>query len=133
MNPIPKIGELLGIDFSEYADPETWWSHQEEIMRILTEKLAMNSTEHWLAILDSADVWCAPVLTLPELVQHEGFQELDMLQETTRSSQAGGEEILISTTRSPLRLDGRPLKSSKGAPHVGEDTEKIRAELLKGE
>ena len=133
MNPIPKIGELLGIDFSTYADPETWWSHQEEIMRILTEKLITQSTEHWLAILDSADVWCAPVLTLTELVGHEGFRELDMMQETKRTSKEGGEEISIATTRSPLRFDGRPLKSSKGAPHVGEDTEKIREELLKGE
>jgi len=133
MNPIPKIGELLGIDFSTYADPDTWWSHQEEIMRILTEKLATQSTEHWLEILDSADVWCAPVLTLSELVDHEGFRELDMMQETKRTSIAGEEEVFISTTRSPLRFDGRPLKSSKGAPHVGEDTEKIRKELLKGE
>ncbi len=133
MNQIPKFGELLGIDFSIYADPDTWWSHQEEIMRILTEKLVTQSTEHWLAILDSADVWCAPVLTLSELVDHEGFRELDMMQETKRTSIEGAEEVLISTTRSPLRFDGRPLKSSKGAPHVGEDTEKIRRELLKGE
>ncbi len=133
MNPIPKLGELLGIDFGAYQDPETWWYHQEAIMAALTERLAMGTTEHWLSILDSADVWCAPVLTLPELVEHEGFQELDMLQETTRSSKAGDEEILIPTTRSPLRLDGRTLKSSKGAPHVGENTEAIRAELLEGE
>ena len=133
MNPIPKLGELLGIDFSAYQDPDTWWSHQEAIMATLTERLALGSTEHWLSILDAADVWCAPVLTLPELVEHEGFQELDMLQETVRHSKAGDEEILIPTTRSPLRLDGRTLKSAKGAPHVGEDTETIRAELLKGE
>ena len=133
MNPIPKLGELLGIDFSAYQDPDTWWSHQEAIMATLTDRLALGSTEHWLSILDAADVWCAPVLTLPELVEHEGFQELDMLQETVRHSKAGDEEILIPTTRSPLRLDGRTLKSAKGAPHVGEDTETIRAELLKGE
>lgn len=133
MNPIPKIGELLGIDFSQYEDPLTWWSHQEEIMASLTAKLVINTTEHWLTILDSADVWCAPVLTLPELVSHAGFRELDMLQQTTRTPKGGGEEIVITTTRSPLRLDGRPLKSSKGAPHVGEDTEKIRTELIKGE
>jgi len=133
MNPIPKLGDLLGIDFSDYENPDTWWTHQEEIMATLTSRLATESTAHWLAILDSADVWCAPVLTLPELVHHEGFHELDMLQETSRRSKTGEEEILISTTRSPLRLDGRPLKSSKGAPHVGEDTEKIRAELQKGE
>jgi crotonobetainyl-CoA:carnitine CoA-transferase CaiB-like acyl-CoA transferase len=133
MNPIPKLGELLGIDLSAYEDPATWWSHQEEIMAILSEKLATASTEIWLAILDAADVWCAPVLTLSELVEHEGFSGLDMLQETSRRSKDGAEEILIPTTRSPLRFDGRTLKSSKGAPHVGEDTESIRAELLKGE
>ena len=131
MNPIPKIGELLGIDFSMYENPDTWWSHQEEIMSILTKKLATNTTEHWLAILDSADVWCAPVLTLPELVHHEGFQELNMLQETKRNSKASDGEILITTTRSPLRFDGRTLTSTKGAPHVGENTEEIRAELIK--
>lgn len=133
MNPIPKLGDLLGIDFSAYQDPETWWSHQEAIMATLTDRLRKGTTEHWLAILDGADVWCAPVLTLSELVEHDGFQELDMLQETARHSKNGDEEILISTTRSPLRLDGRTLKSSKGAPHVGEDTEAIRTELLKGE
>ena len=133
MNPIPKIGELLGIDFSAYADPETWWSHQDAIMATLTDRLALGTTEHWLSVLDSADVWCAPVLTLPELVEHEGFQGLDMLQETTRPSQSGAETIYIPTTRSPLRLDGRTLKSGKGAPHVGEDTDSIRAELIKGE
>ena len=131
MNPIPKIGEILGIDFSMYENPDTWWSHQEEIMSILTKKLATNTTEHWLAILDSADVWCAPVLTLPELVHHEGFQELNMLQETKRNSKASDGEILITTTRSPLRFDGRTLTSTKGAPHVGENTEEIRAELIK--
>jgi CoA:oxalate CoA-transferase len=86
-----------------------------------------------LGILDEADVWCAPVLTLPELVSHEGFLELDMLQETKRSSLNGKEEISITSTRSPLRFDGRTLKNTKGAPHVGEDTEKIREEFLKGE
>ena len=133
MNPIPKLGELLGIDFSMYNNPESWWSSQETIMAKLTEKLIHETTEHWLGILDEVDIWCAPVLTLPELVSHEGFLELDMLQETKRTSLNGKEEISIKSTRSPLRFDGRTLKNTKGAPHVGEDTEKIREEFLKGE
>jgi hypothetical protein len=36
-------------------------------MKKLSAKLETNTTEHWLAILDAADIWCAPVLTLPEL------------------------------------------------------------------
>lgn len=128
MTPIPSLGTLLGIDLSQYEDPKSWWSHQEEIMKSLSTKLSSDKTEKWLTILDSADIWCAPVLTLPELIAHEGFTAIDMTQETERIGKCG-EKISIPTTRSPIRIDGQTIKSSKGAPHVGEDTEKIRKEF----
>jgi len=129
MTPIPPLGNLLGIDLSLYEDPKSWWSEQEAITNILTARLSSQSTEHWLGILDAADIWCAPVLTLPELIAHDGFKELDMTQTVTRKSIDGSETIDIKTTRSPVRIDGLPVKSSKGAPHVGEDTENIRQEF----
>ena len=129
MTPIPPLGNLLGIDLSVYEDPKSWWSEQEAITNILTARLSSQSTEHWLGILDAADIWCAPVLTLPELIAHDGFKELDMTQTVTRKSIDGSETIDIKTTRSPVRIDGLPIKSSKGAPHVGEDTDKIRQEF----
>ena len=132
MTPIPQLGSLLGLDFAEYEDPATWWSHQEEIMKKLADQLKAADTEHWLSILDAADIWCAPVLTLPELVAHEGFAELHMTQETKRPSLDGNETISVTTTRSPLRIDGDPLTHSKGAPHVGENTEEIRSEFFGG-
>ena len=128
MTPIPALGLLLDLDLAEYEDPKSWWSHQEVIMKELSAKLEENSTEHWLAILDAADIWCAPVLTLPELVSHEGFTAIDMTQRTERTGRDGS-EISIPTTRSPVRIDGKTIKHSKGAPHVGEDTEKIRKEF----
>jgi crotonobetainyl-CoA:carnitine CoA-transferase CaiB-like acyl-CoA transferase len=128
MTPIPALGALLGVNLDEYEDPKSWWSHQEGIMKKLSAKLETNSTEHWLAILDAADIWCAPVLTLPELVAHEGFAAIDMTQKTSRTGRDGS-EISIPTTRSPVRIDGKTIKHSKGAPHVGEDTEKIRKEF----
>ena len=129
MTPVPKLGALLGLDFSEYDDQKTWWSHQSEIVKKLSNLLATESTDHWLAILDKADIWCAPVLTLPELIESEGFNQLDMTQETVRRGKSG-EEIAIPTTRSPMKIDGKTIKHRKGAPHVGEDTEKIRKEFL---
>lgn len=128
MTPIPALGTLLGLDLSEYEDPESWWSHQEGIMKKLSAQLSTNSTDHWLAILDAADIWCAPVLTLPELVAHEGFAAIDMKQETQRTGKDGA-QVLIPTTRSPMRIDGKTIKHAKGAPHVGEDTEHIRKEF----
>lgn len=128
MTPIPALGALLGVDLSQYEDPKSWWSHQEEIMKALSTQLSTNTTDHWLSILDAADIWCAPVLTLPELVAHEGFAAIDMVQETVRTG-SDGSTVAIPTTRSPVRIDGKTIKHRKGAPHVGEDTEKIRAEF----
>ena len=128
MTPIPPLGKLLGIDLNAFEDPKSWWSSQEEIMKKLNERLSTQKTEHWLEILDAADIWCAPVLTLPELVSHEGFKVLDMVQETVRQG-VSGEEIHLKTTRPPMRIDGKPIKSKKGAPHVGENTEEIRKEF----
>ena len=130
MTPIDSLGVLIGLEsISGFTDPEDWWKHQEEITKELSKHLESKATEHWLNILDAADVWCAPVLTLPELVEHEGFAQLEMMQETVRG---GTDEIKIKTTRSPMRLDGKTLKNSKGAPRVGEDTEKLRKEFLGG-
>lgn len=132
MTPIPLLGSLLDLDFSAYEDPASWWSKQEEIMKALATQLKTRTTEAWLAILDAADIWCAPVLSLPELVAHEGFAELDMVQKTQRSSGDGASIVEITTTRSPMRIDGRTVTSTRGAPHVGEHTEEIRQELLGG-
>ena len=128
MTPIPELGQLLGVDLSAYSDPKSWWSDQEAIMKALSAKIATQDTDHWLSILDAADIWCAPVLTLPELVAHEGFSAIDMVQKTERTGKDGS-KITIPTTRSPMRIDGHTVKHSKGAPHVGEDTEKIRKEF----
>jgi CoA:oxalate CoA-transferase len=130
MTPVPQLGDLLGIDLHAYEDPSSWWSAQGEIMLILSERLRTRSTDEWLGVLDVADIWCAPVLTLPQLVNHDGFKALEMTQVTSRPSIDGADEIEIATTRSPMRIDGLPLLHPKGAPHVGEHTEAIRAELL---
>lgn len=130
MTPVNSLGDLIGLaTIATYANPDDWWTHQEEITEALSKHLATQKSEYWLDILDGADVWCAPVLTLPELVAHEGFAHLDMMQETVRGD---AQEIKVKTTRSPMRIDGKTLKNTKGAPRVGEDNEKIRKEFLGG-
>ena len=45
-------------------DEQQWWDHADEIADRLSVRLAGEDTAHWLEVLDAADVWCAPVLTL---------------------------------------------------------------------
>lgn len=129
MNPIPLLGSVIGLDLTAYEDPATWWSEREAIERLLADHLATESTEHWLGLLDAADLWAAPVLTLPQLVAHPGFAALDMTQTTERTA-ADGTVTAVRTTRSPLRIDGHVLTSEQGAPRLGEHTDRVRADYL---
>jgi CoA:oxalate CoA-transferase len=130
MTPVPELGALVGLpEFEQYGDPDTWWTEQTAITRALADHLATRSTEHWLEILDASDIWCAPVLALPELVAHEGFKALDMAQQVERPAANGGEPVVIQTVRTPVRFDGRVLRNGRGAPRLGEHTEAIRDEF----
>ena len=124
MNPIPKLGILLELPVLEQmVDPQDAWDRQEEIEAILAARFALGTTQSWLDILDAADVWCAPVLTLDDLLASDGFAAIRMTQDVTRRG------ATISTTRSPLRIDGRVLTSEKAAPLLGEDDARVRAEF----
>jgi CoA:oxalate CoA-transferase len=130
MNPVSRIGELLGIaELAAMTEPEIWWQKQDQISELLAAHFALESTDHWLGILDPADVWCAPVLTLEQLVAHEGFDAIAMTQQIERTPLEGGASVTLTTTRSPLRIDGAPLTGSRPAPRLGEHTEAVRAEF----
>jgi CoA:oxalate CoA-transferase len=130
MNPVPRIGALIGLaELEAFTDPQSWWTERDRIELLLADHLRQRSTEHWLAMLQPADVWCAPVLTLPELVDHEGFRALDMDQEVRRPAVDGDGVASLRTTRSPLRVDGAILRGERGAPRLGEHTAAIDLEL----
>ncbi|WP_246187149.1 CaiB/BaiF CoA transferase family protein [Microlunatus speluncae] len=127
MNPVPELGRLLGIDWlAALTDEAAWWEQQDAIAEALAERLRTEETEHWLKILDAADVWCAPVLTLEELLDHPGFAAARMTQQVERGA------TRLTTTRSPIRIDGRTLTSDRAAPRLGEHDGVIDRELLDG-
>jgi crotonobetainyl-CoA:carnitine CoA-transferase CaiB-like acyl-CoA transferase len=125
MTPIGKLQTLLGIEaLGQYADPKSWFTARDEIKRLIAERLATRTTAEWLATLEPADIWCAKVLDWPELMASEGFKALDMLQTVTRE-----DNVSITTTRSPLRIDGKRAQTQRAAPLIGEQSAKIRAEF----
>lgn len=122
MNPIGRIGELLGCPgLDAYADPASWFNCRDAIKQILWDHLGTRDTAHWLSILEPADIWCADVLTWPRMIEHDGFKALQLLQETTNANGAR-----VVTTRCPIRIDGQRLTATRGAPKVGEHNEAIR-------
>jgi CoA:oxalate CoA-transferase len=126
MTPIPKLADLLGMDeLAPYRDnSSTWFTARDEIKALIAKRIASKTTDEWLAILEPADIWCARVLNWTELLESEGFQVLDMLQTVTRE-----DNISITTTRSPLRVNGVRAKVDRAAPRIGEHSQAIREEF----
>ncbi len=125
MNPVPRLGELLGCaPLLEYTDSKRWFTERDEIKTMLADHLKREPTAHWLSILEPADIWCAEVLDWPKLMAHDGFKALDMLQRVSRSNGAS-----LATTRCPIRIDGEILKSPVGAPKIGEHNALIEREF----
>lgn len=126
MGDIPVLAGLLHCPgLNRFQDRNEWFSKRDEIKNELAVHLEKNGTEHWLAILQPADIWCAKVLNYDELVQEEGYRVLDM---EIRVKTSNGLEI--TTTRCPIRVDGQLQVSAVGAPRLGEHNRQIEEEFL---
>jgi CoA:oxalate CoA-transferase len=131
MGSILRLGELLDCPaLATYTDPGSLFDQRDEIKSILVHHLKHQTTQHWLSILEPADIWCADVLTWDSLFAHEAFRSLDMIQTVVRESdsQSG---TTMRTTRCPIRIDGELLTSSLPAPRIGEHNQLITEEFLK--
>ena len=125
MTHLPTLGKLLDLPaLQEISNSAEGFQRRDEIKRIIAPRLKEHTTEHWLEILNTADIWCAEVLDWPKLCASEAFKELAMVQTLTN-----GRGIEILTTRLPIRLDGTLLTSTGLAPGVGEHTATIQREF----
>lgn len=125
MGSVTRLGELIGCDaLAAFADPKSWFEQRDEIKRLLAAHIATRTTGDWLAMLEPADYWCAPVMDWNELLEHDGFKVLDFLQDVVRDNGAS-----MVTTRCPIRIDGKVLKARRGSPQLGEHNAMIDAEF----
>ncbi len=100
---------MLGTpELTQIKDSAEGFQHRDEIKRVIANRLREQTTEHWLGILDTADIWCSEVLDWPKLLSSEAFGQLDMLQ-----TLANGKGLEILTTRCPFRLDRNVLRKEK--------------------
>ena len=121
MTPVPPLGELLGLtSITKFKDQKEWFTKRDEIKKLIGEWLINQTTDHWLSILQPADIWCAEVLEWDKMIENEGFKVLDMFQRIKRS-----DGLNIETLRCPIRINKQIFKSDIAAPLVGQHTEEI--------
>lgn len=124
MTPLAKLAAALDCaDLLAFAQDEAF-SRRDDIKNLLGRFLQQQTTAYWLACLQQADIWAMPVLNWKELKESEAYQVLQMEQ----AIEVDGKEVV--TTRCPIRINGERLFSKKGAPGLGEHTQKIKAEFF---
>jgi crotonobetainyl-CoA:carnitine CoA-transferase CaiB-like acyl-CoA transferase len=125
MTHLPTLGSLLDLqELQNITDSTEGFRRRDEIKRLIATRLREYTTEHWLEILNAADIWCAEVLDWPKLLASVAMQQLKMIQ-----TLCGRNGVEVLTTRCPVRIDGSVLTSSRLAPKVGEHTVAIQQEF----
>jgi crotonobetainyl-CoA:carnitine CoA-transferase CaiB-like acyl-CoA transferase len=125
MGDLYQIGRVCGVELqSTYPDKSQWFTHRDEILRLLGVQLAAKTTAQWLQLFEQEGIWCSAVQNYQQLLQHPGYEVLGMSQEVNLPH--GG---TLTTTRCPIRIDGERLYSAKAAPKAGTNTQAINAEF----
>src|SRR5690606_39251412 len=124
MGNLSFIAEILEVDLSAYPQKAQWFSHKDEITRLLAGRLKQNNTVHWLQLLNDKGIWCSPIYNYQEFLNHEAYKVLGFDQELDLPD---GE--ILKGTRSPIRINGERLYSRKAAPKAGSETELINQQF----
>lgn len=118
MTPLPQLERMLDIalDGDGFTD-------RDRLQATIADRLVQQDTASWIAHLRAQDIWCAQVLDWPALLESSAFGRLDLLQSITTRDRA------MTTTRSPVRIDGHRPHRPVAAPLVGQHGDAIRAEF----
>ena len=122
---LERLATLMGLSGLEpwFGDPRQAMRDRDEIKAIIAAGVRTQTTAHWLALLQPADIWCAEVLDWPGLMATEAFRRLGMVQHIS------GATASLDTLRGPLRIDGAALTSPRAAPDLGQDRAAIIQEF----
>lgn len=124
MAPVDRLGSILGLDTLARFAPVSWFAERDAIKALIRDHLVTRPTADWLALLEPAGIWAAPVLDWPALRAEPAFAALHATQ-TVRSPD--GAELTL--TRCPIRIDGGILTSPRAAPRLGADRTAIDREF----
>jgi crotonobetainyl-CoA:carnitine CoA-transferase CaiB-like acyl-CoA transferase len=125
MTPVDKLGAFISCDaLLKFDNEKQWFEQRDEIKTILADHLKTQTTSHWMEIFVMHDVWASEVLDWPQLFKSTSFKNLDFFQDLNL-----GEGHSMKAIRSPIRVNGDVLKSSRPAPSIGEHNAEINREF----
>ena len=122
MGCLASLGKLIGCAaLIPFADDADRFNRRDEIKAILADAFDDANDAAWLAVLETADYWCADVFNYDQLSRMR-------LQGAGHGPGRPPSQRHPDTLRCPIRIDGQRLYSDVAAPALGES----RTPLLNG-
>lgn len=121
MMPLSELNEILQLGaLQDYREDEAFVK-RDEIKAIIARRLLDHPNQYWLDKAAVLDLWIMPVLNWKEMEASQGYQILEMEQRVILNKSKS-----FLTTRCPIRINKKVLKSDKPAPEVGSGNETIK-------
>ena len=118
------VGHPEWLDDERFKTPAGRDRNANERLEMTQQVLLTKTAEQWLQLLEDAGVPCAPVLTRSEMVGHAQVQATGIVVETEH--QHAGR---LRQARNAARFEATVPEIRYGAPHLGENTLELLAEL----
>src|SRR5271169_4332559 len=126
MNSLGALGELL--DLPEVASYEGnskgAFTDRDAIKRRLEARLSTRTTNEWLELMATRDIWCAQVKDF-EAIFSDPQVEAAQIVTTVAQPNIGPLKLI----RAPITLSDTPASIRRPCPRVGEHNEEILREL----
>ena len=118
------VGHPEWLEDERFKTPAGRDRNANERLEMTQQALLTKPADEWLQILEDAGVPCAPVLTRREMVGHAQVQATGIVVETEHPH-AGR----LRQARNAARFEATVPEIRYGAPHLGEHTLELLAEL----
>jgi len=114
------IGADELIQDGRFKDNPSRSKNQSDLKKLLESVLTQEPISHWLDILRGAGIPCAPVLSIPHVVEYPQVLARDMVLELAQPL-AGK----VKVSGNPIKLSRTPPEVRRRAPLLGENTGEV--------
>jgi formyl-CoA transferase len=125
-NPLLDICKVLGIEdlSQEYPDLAAQRESKAYLQQRFREEFGRNTTAHWIEALEAADLLCAPVKNLSEVLEDEQTKANQMIVEFDHPINGR-----MQTIACPIHFSAIDPGVRMAPPRLGEHNDEILAEL----
>jgi crotonobetainyl-CoA:carnitine CoA-transferase CaiB-like acyl-CoA transferase len=124
MASLPVLGDLLELPALAAYDDDRAYTERDDVYKIIQARLLDGGADHWLTLLGSRDVWCAPVSTFEDVVDDPQVRHNELLTTVERPN---GERMRV--VGMPVRFSATPGEVRSGPPAVGQHTDEVLSSI----